>query len=142
MIKLSRVESDIDMVSMQATVSVEEGSFQLDRLYVGQRQLKEVLAALSRLRENITSGREDFTLGLFTEDIHVGVSALNISMHFNYRAHLIVTVHAQRLTSYEFDGERLVTEARLHFGRNAAELDRFAVELQAMSTGDGDLAVL
>jgi hypothetical protein len=142
MINLTRVESDLSMVSMQAALRAAEGSFNLDRLYIGHGQLAEALAALARLRENPTGGRAEFTLGRFTADIHVGVSALHISMHFNHRAQLLVSVHAQRLTSFEFDGARHVTEARLHSIHFPAELDRFVLELQAISTGHGDLAVL
>jgi hypothetical protein len=142
MISIKRVENDTNMVSLHVTVSVERGSFEMKRFYCSNRQVADVLAGLSRLRENITSGHEELTLGSFIPNTNIGVGALHLSMYFNHRAELFISAHAQCLLDLPFDGQEPVTEAKFHFIRAPVDLDRFAIELQAVSAGHGDLAVL
>lgn len=129
---------DDDMMQLNAVVFDGRSSFS-NKVYVGHRQLKDVVAELHAFKDRIYGGIYDLRFGEFGPEF--GPGAFQARLHFHERGKLLITVHMQSEFT-DFGKNHVASEATLYLISEPALLDNFIGSLRAVSEGHQKIAQL
>ena len=109
-----------------------------NKVYVGHQNLRDVIASLSKVKEQICGGLYELRLGEFGPEYASG--AFHARLHF-HRGKILISVHLQSEYS-DFGRKNVASEANLYVISEPSLLDSFIQSLRAISEGHREDAEL
>lgn len=137
---LKKIWSDEDLIEMAVAASDGFSTFRTT-VYVGHRNLAEIVEGLNRFKREIHGGVHDMRLGSFGPEYFNG--AFHARLHFYPPGHgvIFITVHAES-DWHDFTVSKVASRATLYLKTEPALLDNFIVELGRLRDGEADEASL
>ena len=139
-IVLKKIWSDEDLIEIEVAASDGFSTFRTT-VYVGHRNLAELVEGLDRFKHAIHGGVHDLQLGGFGPEYASG--AFHARFHFHWSGHgvIFITVHAESDWN-DFTVSKVASRATLYLKTEPALLDNFIVELGRLRDGETDEASL
>lgn len=137
-IYLKKIWFDEDVVELKIDSSDGNSLFS-NKVYVGHKELDDLIAGLNTFRDHVYGGIYNIRFGEFGPEYANG--AFDARLHFQKPGKIYVTINAQ--SDYEeFGIKKVASEGTLYFTTEPILLDNFIAELRALSTGLKDEAKL
>jgi len=127
----TKIWQDDDMVELRIDACDGTSSFS-NKVYVGHKNLSDVVVELNTFKNHIHGGLYDLRFGEFGPEYASG--ALYARLHFHNRGKLLVSVQMQSEYS-EFGTKNVASEANLYLISEPSLLDGFIQALRAVSDG-------
>ena len=133
-INFTRIWFDDDVVQLKIGSSDGKSVF-CNEVYLGHKDLDDLIAGLSTFRNHVHGGLFDIVLGSFGPEYAGG--AFHARLHFQSPSKIIVTVRVQS-DFQEFGIKTVASEATLYLRTEPILLDNFISELRALKSGKRD----
>ncbi|MDQ3821003.1 MAG: hypothetical protein M3362_25430 [Acidobacteriota bacterium] len=137
-IYLKKIWFDKDVVELKIDSSDGNSLFS-NKVYVGHKELDDLIAGLNTFRDHVHGGIYNIKFGAFGPEYANG--AFNARLHFQEPGKIYVTVNTQS-EFQEFGIKSVASEATLYFTTEPVLLDNFIAELRVLRTGLNDEAKL
>ena len=137
-IYFKKIWFDADILELKIE-SFDSNSLFSNRVYIGHREIDDLIAGLNTFRDQVHGGIYDIQFGEFGPEYANG--AFHARLHFQMPGKLYVTVNAQ--SEFEqFGIKNIASEATLYLITEPILLDNFIAELKLLSAGRRDEAKL
>jgi hypothetical protein len=120
---------DDDLVELKIQVTDGKSVF-VNEVYVGHRQLADLVVELNRFKMHVHGGVHDIAFGAFGPEYASG--AFHARLHFQERGILFVTVRSQSRFE-DFGKKNVASEATLYLRTEPALFDNFVEQMGQVS---------
>ena len=129
-IRLSRIWSDDDVVELKIDVADGTSRF-VNKVYVGHRDLADVISQLEAFKDHVHGGLLDIRFGEFGSEYANG--AFHARLHFPKPGRLFITC-SQESEFQEFGRKTVASCATMYVCSEPILLDRFIGELKRVAS--------
>lgn len=137
-ISISKIWSDDEIIELLVAVTEQASSFS-NSVYIGHRQLRELLPQLHVFRSQIHGGIQNIRFGEFGPEYPNG--AFHARLHFRFPGKLYISTHQQSEFT-QFSVGDVASEAKMYLVSEPVLLDSFITELEGFANGTCEKACL